>query len=154
MTTWSDSIYERCKQYFEPVVEKMMGRGKTVSAQEYINAMESRPILNSILNEYFEQYDAIVAPVAPGEAPNGLHTTRNPMFSTPRTFCGVPAVALPLLQGDNSMPVGAQVLEQCMDDARLLRTARWVMQQLSGNAETQTNSTTVRFRNKALLVSI
>ncbi len=135
MATWYASIFEGGKQFFDSVVEQMMAFGQTVSAQDYINAMESRPILNGILNEYFEHYDAIITPAAPGEAPQGLETTGNPMFSTPWTFCGVPAVSLPLLQGEKGLPVGVQLVGQCMDDARLLRTARWVMQQLTVEME-------------------
>ena len=133
MSTWYSTIYERGSEFFTPVAEKMMEQGKAVTAQAYINAMESRAILNGILDEYFEQYDAFIVPAAPGEAPRGLETTGNPMFSTPWTFCGVPALTLPLLQGDNGLPVGVQLVGQHMDDARLLRTARWVMEQLTGD---------------------
>ena len=133
MSTWYSTIYERGSEFFTPVAEKMMEQGKAVTAQAYINAMESRAILNGILDEYFEQYDAFIVPAAPGEAPRGIETTGNPMFSTPWTFCGVPALTLPLLQGDNGLPVGVQLVGQHMDDARLLRTARWVMEQLTGD---------------------
>lgn len=139
MATWYAAIYERGRQFFAPVVENMMEFGKTVSAQDYINAMESRAILNRILNEYFEQYDAIIAPAAPGEAPKGLETTGDPKFSTPWTFCGVPALTLPLLHGERGIPVGVQLVGQSMDDARLLRTARWAMQQLTIDTEQLVN---------------
>ena len=42
------------------------------------------------------------------------------------TFCGVPAVALPLMQGPRGLPVGVQLVGRRGEDGRLLRTARWL----------------------------
>lgn len=133
MATWYAPIYERAESSFQPVVVEMMQRGAAVTARDYINAMATRPLLNGILDENFQEYDAIIAPASPGEAPLGLETTGNPMFSTPWTFCGVPALTLPLLQGENGLPIGVQLVGQAMDDARLLRTARWTMRALQPN---------------------
>ncbi len=130
MATWYEAVHDKGSQFFQPMVEDMMTRGKEITARDYINAMESRPLLNGILDEYFDEYDVIITPSAPGEAPRGLETTGNPMFATPWTFCGVPTLTLPLLQGESGLPVGVQLVGQFRDDARLLRTARWVMQTL------------------------
>jgi Asp-tRNA(Asn)/Glu-tRNA(Gln) amidotransferase A subunit family amidase len=43
------------------------------------------------------------------------------------TFLGMPALSLPLLQGDNGLPLGVQLVGRRGDDARLLRTARWLL---------------------------
>jgi Asp-tRNA(Asn)/Glu-tRNA(Gln) amidotransferase A subunit family amidase len=130
MATWYASIYEQAKEQFQPVVAETMDQGAKITARDYINAIASRPLLNQLLDEYFQDYDAIITPAAPGVAPAGLETTGNPQFSTPWTFCGVPAVTLPLLQGTNGLPVGVQLVGQTMDDGRLLRTARWLVQAL------------------------
>ena len=45
----------------------------------------------------FDEYDAILTPAAPGEAPRGLETTGDPVFCTLWTYLGIPAVTLPLL---------------------------------------------------------
>ncbi len=135
MATWFGSIFDQGRQFFEPDGEEMMEYGRNVTAKDYINAMETRSVLNGMLDEHFLQYDAIIAPAAPGEAPAGLDKTGDPMFSAPWTFCGVPAITLPLLQGENGLPVGVQLVGQKMDDARLLRTARWLMQTLSTEEE-------------------
>ena len=72
------------------------------------------------------RYEAIVTPAAPGEAPSGLESTGDPAFSTLWTYCGVPALTLPLLTGPNGMPVGVQLVGRRFYDGRLLRTARWL----------------------------
>ncbi len=133
MATWYGPIFERAADHFEPVAAEMMERGAAVRAPDYINAMASRPLINGILEEYFLEYDAIVTPAATGEAPRGLDSTGDPMFSTPWTFCGVPAITLPVLQGASGLPVGVQLVSRAGDDARLLRTARWLMHELGGD---------------------
>ena len=39
----------------------------------------------------------------------------------------MPALNLPLLQSDNGLPMGIQLVGRRGDDARLLRTARWLV---------------------------
>ena len=75
----------------------------------------------------FDRYDAIITPAAVGEAPAGLDSTGSPIFNSLWTYCGTPAITLPLMQGPNGLPLGAQLVGRRGDDARLLRTARWLM---------------------------
>jgi Asp-tRNA(Asn)/Glu-tRNA(Gln) amidotransferase A subunit family amidase len=44
------------------------------------------------------------------------------------TFLGMPCLSLPLLHGENGLPLGVQLVGKRGDDARLLRTARWLVQ--------------------------
>ncbi len=44
----------------------------------------------------------------------------------------MPAIALPLLQGEQGMPIGVQLVGPRGDDARLLRTARWLVNTMAG----------------------
>ena len=87
-------------------------------------------MLNEGFDEIFERCDAIVTPAAPGTAPKGLETTGDPAFCTLWTLCGMPALTLPLMQGDNGLPMGVQLVGRRDDDARLLRTARWLVAQV------------------------
>ena len=110
---------------------EMIEQGRNVSAVTYNNTIELQETLNDLLDEYFDSYDAVLTPSATGEAPSGLGATGNPVFGSTWTFLGVPAVTLPLFQGSNGMPMGAQLIGQKGDDARLLRTARWLEQQVN-----------------------
>lgn len=105
--------------------------GNGVSAPDYLNALELIEPLNQALASIFEAYDAILTPSAPGEAPIGLDRTGNPAFCTLWTLCGTPAITLPHLKGPSGMPVGIQLVAARGDDARLLRTARWLEKQLA-----------------------
>ena len=77
-------------------------------------------------NEVFADYDAILTPATPGEAPVGLDATGSPIFCTLWTFTGLPAITLPLMNGEAGMPLGVQLIGKKGDDARLMRTAAWL----------------------------
>ena len=87
-------------------MRELMAEGRTVTAVDYLAALDWREVLNTGLEAIFDRFDAIVTPAAPGEAPIGLESTGNPVFCTLWQLCGVPAVSLPLLDGPNGMPVG------------------------------------------------
>jgi Asp-tRNA(Asn)/Glu-tRNA(Gln) amidotransferase A subunit family amidase len=106
--------------------------GSRVTAVDYLAALDWQKSLYAGLEQLFEKYDAIVTPAAPGEAPVGLDSTGNPAFNGLWSLCGAPAVTLPLLQGPNGLPVGVQLVGRRGEDARLLRTARWLVGVVAG----------------------
>lgn len=112
------------------VLCEMMDRGKTYTAVAYNEAVEHIAVLNDLLGEIFKRYDAILTPAAIGTAPKGLDGTGSPIFCTLWTYCGLPAVSLPLLVGTNGLPMGVQLVGPKGDDARLLRCARWLAESL------------------------
>jgi Asp-tRNA(Asn)/Glu-tRNA(Gln) amidotransferase A subunit family amidase len=48
---------------------------------------------------------------------------------------GAPALNLPLLSGEKAMPIGVQLVGARRQDSRLMRTARWLLDELGGNSE-------------------
>ena len=119
--------YQKAKDKLSPVMRTIIEDGLKVTAVEYLTALDWREALNNGLDQLFDRYDAIVTPAAPGEAPRGLDSTGNPIFNGLWTLCGVPTVTLPLLTGPNGMPVGVQLVGRRGEDAKLLRTARWLV---------------------------
>ena len=105
----------------------MIERGQKVSAVQYNDAIERIEEFKENLAEVFLEYDAILTPSAPGEAPVGLDATGNPAFCTPWTMCGMPALSMPLLQGPANLPIGVQMVGAFDDDGRMLRTANWLL---------------------------
>ncbi len=108
----------------------MIEEGRRVSAIDYNLARDRQEQLYRVLEGYFDRYGALLTPSAPGTAPEGLGATGNPIFCTIWTFLSTPAVSLPLLEVDG-LPLGAQLIGQRRDDARLLRTARWLVGHLA-----------------------
>jgi Asp-tRNA(Asn)/Glu-tRNA(Gln) amidotransferase A subunit family amidase len=118
--------YEEGKDKLSGILCEMIGRGRACLAVDYNDAVGRIPLLHTILGEIFAKYDAILTPATTGEAPVGLESTGSPIFCTIWTLCGTPAITLPLLQGASGMPIGVQLVGPKGDDARLLRTARWL----------------------------
>ena len=109
--------------------------GRQVRALDYLQALRRIPELNTSFTELFEQrYDAILTPAAAGTAPAGLESTGDPAFCALWTLCGMPALSLPLMRGANGLPLGVQLVGPRHGDARLLRTARWLVARASEGA--------------------
>jgi Asp-tRNA(Asn)/Glu-tRNA(Gln) amidotransferase A subunit family amidase len=122
--------YDADKSLLSDRLRGMIEEGQAVTAVSYSRAIEGMALLNAGLEKLFERFDAIVTPAAPGEAPVGLGATGDPVFNTLWTYCGAPALALPLLTGPNNMPVGVQLVGRRNHDGRLLRSARWLKEML------------------------
>ena len=123
--------YERGKDQLSETLRGMIEEGQKTTAVDYNRAVEWRGVLNAGLEEVFERYDAILTPATAGEAPKGIETTGNPVFCTLWTYCGVPAITMPLMVGPEGLPLGVQLVGRLGDDARLLRTARWLASRLA-----------------------
>lgn len=123
--------YRDGKDQLSEILVEMIERGQKVSAVDYNNAVAAADELYGSLDKLFEFHDAIVTPATIGEAPKGLDSTGSPTFCTIWTLCGMPSITLPLLQGENGMPLGVQLVGPRRDDARLLRTARWLVNELA-----------------------
>jgi Asp-tRNA(Asn)/Glu-tRNA(Gln) amidotransferase A subunit family amidase len=121
--TGRDRISERLREIIED--------GQKVLAVDYILAREWIDVLNAALEKIFERYDAILTAAAAGEAP-GLESTGDPAFCTIWTYCRVPAVTIPLLVGGNGLPIGVQLVGRRGQDGRLMRTARWLAGEVTG----------------------
>jgi Asp-tRNA(Asn)/Glu-tRNA(Gln) amidotransferase A subunit family amidase len=126
--------YEKGRDQLSVDLRQIIERGRGRSAVDYAAAVAGIASLNAALDPVFDEFDAIVTPAAPGEAPRGLESTGNPIFCTLWTYLGTPALTLPLLRSGAGMPLGVQLVGRRDGDARLLRTARWVVATLRGGA--------------------
>jgi Asp-tRNA(Asn)/Glu-tRNA(Gln) amidotransferase A subunit family amidase len=122
--------YEKGADKLSERLRALLERGRTHPAIDYTRAVAAIAPLNAMLDGVFDEYDAILTPPAPGEAPRGLDSTGNPAFCTIWTYLGTPAVTLPLMQGENGMPIGVQLVGRRGNDARLLRTANWLVKRV------------------------
>jgi Asp-tRNA(Asn)/Glu-tRNA(Gln) amidotransferase A subunit family amidase len=122
--------YEKGGDRLSAALRELIERGRGHAAVDYTAAIAGIPSLNGELEPVFDEFDAIVTPAAPGEAPPGLETTGDPIFCTLWTYLGAPALTLPLLQSPAGMPLGVQLVGRRDGDARLLRTARWLLETL------------------------
>jgi Asp-tRNA(Asn)/Glu-tRNA(Gln) amidotransferase A subunit family amidase len=126
--------WERGREWLSPTLRAQLERGRLVSAFEYQRARAAvEPMYESFEALFDQRYDAILTPSALGAAPRSLETTGDPVFCTPWTLCGMPALNLPLFEDDDGNPIGVQLVGARQADARLLRTARWLAERVSGD---------------------
>ena len=118
--------YKKSKNKLSDKIIEAIERGMKYTSVEYNNALAKVDVANAYFNQFFHDYDAILTPSACGEAPKGLKSTGNPIFCTIWTYCGMPCISLPLLQGKNGLPVGVQLVSSLFDDERLFRNASWL----------------------------
>jgi Asp-tRNA(Asn)/Glu-tRNA(Gln) amidotransferase A subunit family amidase len=125
-------------------------RGRAYSAADYLRAAAAIAPLNAQLDAIFDEFDAILTPAAPGEAPRGLNSTGNPVFCSTWTYLGTPAVTLPLLRSAAGLPVGVQLVGRRGNDARLLRTARSLVTRFGhGRTKPRRSRTAQRIKERA-----
>ncbi|HEY0887680.1 MAG TPA: amidase [Ramlibacter sp.] len=124
--------YASGKDRLSPTLREMIERGQRHLAVDYSRARDGVAALRQALARLFSEWDAVLTPATQGVAPLGLESTGSPMFCTIWTLCGVPAISLPVLRGEEGMPLGAQLVAARGDDANLLRIARWLVQRREG----------------------
>jgi Asp-tRNA(Asn)/Glu-tRNA(Gln) amidotransferase A subunit family amidase len=113
-------------------LQGLMERGREVRAIDYQRALRHiPPTLDSVDELFMERYDAFLTPPALGTAPKGLSATGDPVFCVLWTMLGLPAITLPLMRGENGLPLGVQLVGRRGYDARLLRTARWLEKKIA-----------------------
>jgi Asp-tRNA(Asn)/Glu-tRNA(Gln) amidotransferase A subunit family amidase len=118
--------YERGREHLSASLRGQIERGRLVSAVDYRRALERREVVRVAMDAVFDRFDAILTPASLGTAPRGLEGTGDPVMCTLWTFTGQPAISLPLLRGDNGLPLGVQLVGRRDGDARLLRSAAWL----------------------------
>ena len=111
-------------------------RGLAHGEERYRAALAAMEQAQGYFSEFFHDYDAVVAPAGAGEAPlREPAMDDDPVFCAIWALCGLPTLCVPLLEGASGMPVGVQLVGSVHRDDRLLRTARWLIGQLSGEAQ-------------------
>ncbi len=124
-----DAEWERGREGLSAPLREQLARGREVRAIEHQKALARIAPLNHGFSEMFDSFDAILTPSAPGTAPLA-DSTGDPSFCSLWSLAGMPAINLPLMSADNGLPLGVQLVGQRHADARLLRTARWLVQQV------------------------
>ena len=125
-----EPLWRRGAAQLSASLQGQIERGLQTTAVEVRRGQAAATVLRAAFGRWFEAegLDAWATPSALGTAPAGLASTGDPVMCTLASFAGLPAVSLPLLQGANGLPLGVQLVGAYGDDARLLRTARWLGQ--------------------------
>ncbi|HTJ98422.1 MAG TPA: amidase [Bordetella sp.] len=98
--------------------------GLAIDHAVYVSRQSLRAQLAARWLAELDQVDFIVAPSAPGEAPEGLASTGSSVFNRMWSLLGWPCIHLPTAFGDLGLPVGVQWIGRPDTDAALLLWAQ------------------------------
>lgn len=119
------SLLDASPEHISPGLTQRLNDGRTVDAQTYLRAITGREPAYRTVASALRGFSAILTAAAMGPAPEGFTATGSPIMNGLWTYLGMPTVSLPLLE-TRGLPVGVQLVGLRHDDARLLRTARWL----------------------------
>ena len=118
--------YKKSKNKLSKEMQLAISRGIKYSAKDYA---EARDFINRSYESYsevFEDYHGVISPSTTGVADKGLKNTGSPEFCTVWSFMGTPSISLPLLEGENNLPLGVQLVGNKYDDLRFIGVANWL----------------------------
>ena len=121
--------YKKNKKKLSNYMQKAIANGNKYSSKEYAEAIDFIKRSYESYKEVFEDYHGVLSPSSPGVAPKGLKSTGTAEFNKCWSFMGTPCISLPLLQGENNLPLGVQLIGDKYDDHRFLGIARWLEQE-------------------------
>jgi Asp-tRNA(Asn)/Glu-tRNA(Gln) amidotransferase A subunit family amidase len=127
-----EALWRAGEDQLSEKLRALIERGRRTTALDHQRAVRRiAPTVESLDELFMQRYDAILTPPALGTAPKGLASTGDPVFCSLWTLLGMPAITLPLMKGENGLPLGVQLVGRKGYDARLLRTARWLEKKVS-----------------------
>ncbi len=99
-------------------------QGLRLRPDEYAVMQTKRAEIQLRWQQRFAEFDFIVTPSAPGEAPEGLATTGSSIFNCIWSMLGWPSIHLPCAFSPGGLPMGVQWVAKPGQDAVLLQLAR------------------------------
>ena len=121
------SIYfTKYKNKLSKYMQTAIKNGNKYSAKEYAEAIDFMKRSYESYQEVFEDYHGVLSPASPGVAPKGLKSTGTAEFNKVWSYLGTPCISLPLLEGENNLPLGVQLIGNKYDDHRFLGVANWL----------------------------
>jgi len=124
-------VYGASPGKLRAITRKRVRNGLTIGASAYIRATARVDAQRARLDQVFHDFDALLTLAAPGEAPLGLSSTGNAVFSAIWTLMGTPVITIPLLEGENGLPIGVQIIGAPGTDAKLFAAAARIMRDSS-----------------------
>jgi Asp-tRNA(Asn)/Glu-tRNA(Gln) amidotransferase A subunit family amidase len=116
-TEWRDH-----RDALSPKLQALLEEGEACPDARYRAAVATAERCRTTLDRLFADYDVLLAPSAPGEAP-GLEATGDPLFNRMWTLLHVPCLTLPAGRGPRGLPVGVQLIGAHGRDEALLAHA-------------------------------
>ena len=120
----------RHPELMHPMLLESCRKGLSVPIEEYTAALALAQRCRDELPAVFGDFDVLLAPSAPGEAPDAS-TTGAPVMNQVWTLLHLPCITVPAGKGPKGLPVGVQVIGRLDQDAGTLAAAQWIQNHLN-----------------------
>jgi Asp-tRNA(Asn)/Glu-tRNA(Gln) amidotransferase A subunit family amidase len=119
--------YEAHRDQLSEVLRKtVLEPGRALPLDHYIEAVEAAEAYRRHLDDVFAEFDLLLAPSTPGEAPEGLGSTGSARFNGLWTLAWTPCLTLPAGTGPRGLPLGVQLVGGRGRERALFDAAAWV----------------------------
>jgi Asp-tRNA(Asn)/Glu-tRNA(Gln) amidotransferase A subunit family amidase len=112
-------------------LRELLEAGALIAPEDYDAAKALVAEARARCSDVLDGLDVLLTPSAPGEAPEGLGATGDPVFNRIWTALGMPCISVPGLTGPSGMPVGVQVVGRWGDDRCALAASAAIGQSLA-----------------------
>ena len=119
-------FWDHQREKLSPQMRRYIENGHKISRDDYVAGMRRVDDCRALLPAVFENFDVLLVPCVPGEAPQGLGVTGDPSMQAIWTVLHTPTMTLPTHRGPNNLPVGIQLVAERYGDDRLFACARWI----------------------------
>jgi Asp-tRNA(Asn)/Glu-tRNA(Gln) amidotransferase A subunit family amidase len=93
-------------------------------------ALDDAAMLRIAFDRMAEPFDAVLTPAVTGVAPQGLAYAGDPIFNGLWTLLHVPCLSMPVMSGENGLPIGLQLVGPRYADARVIAAGRGIVRML------------------------
>jgi Asp-tRNA(Asn)/Glu-tRNA(Gln) amidotransferase A subunit family amidase len=109
---------------YPPRIRELLEEGLRCPAPTYARCKEHQRRLRRQVRHLFADRDALLTPATPGAAPP-IETTGDPVFNSPWSYVGLPAITFPAGFDPQGLPLGIQLVGRWGREADLLAVAAW-----------------------------
>ena len=113
--------FKRQPEGYGAKIAGMIEAGLMIPAASYLRAQQVRSVAIAAMRRLLTDVDVLLAPSAPGPAPEGLGSTGDPVFNLPSSTFGLPALGLPMGFAPSGLPLGLQIMGRPFDESTVLR---------------------------------
>lgn len=129
-------MYKKTRsQGFGPEVKRRIMLGSFVLSSGYydayyLKALRVKAMIKKAFDKAFEKYDCILGPVAPTTAPKLGESLSDPLkmylgdiYTISVNLAGLPGISVPCGTDNQGLPIGLQLIGDCFQEKKLIRTA-------------------------------
>ncbi|WP_158744806.1 amidase [Acidisphaera sp. L21] len=114
------------RDQLSPALQERLEWGLTHTAEAADAARATFDAARRGFADVTSEFDVLLTPSAPGEAPLGIEWTGEPSFNSLWTGLHVPCVTVPAGMGPAGLPLGLQIVGRQGEDSRTLAAAHWI----------------------------